>query len=76
MEQLEVQLDQRAFSARIEDRVQAIPMPEMDAIIRCADAIGLEYESAAKLVNKNIKEKLEAEAQDLNLMKRVARLPI
>jgi hypothetical protein len=39
-------------------------------------SVGLEVESAARLINKNIKEKLEAEAQDLNLMQRSAKLPI
>ena len=48
----------------------------MDAILMCSVALGLEIEIAAKLVNKNIKEKLEAEAQDLNLMQRSAKLPI
>ena len=42
----------------------------------CSDNVGLEVESAARLVNKNIKEKLEAEAQDLNMMQKSAKLPL
>jgi hypothetical protein len=69
-------LNKKYFSKRVENLVTDKPMPYMDAIIMCSVALGLEIEIAAKLVNKNIKEKLEAEAQDLNLMQRSAKLPI
>jgi hypothetical protein len=73
---MDIVLDKKVFSKRVEDLVQAKPMPYMDAIIMCSELIGLEVESAARLINKNIKEKLEAEAQDLNLMQRCAKLPL
>jgi hypothetical protein len=73
---MDIVLDKKAFSKRVEDLVQNKPMPYMDAIIMCSVSVGLEVESAARLINKNIKEKLEAEAQDLNLMQRSAKLPI
>ena len=69
-------LDKKSFSKLIEDLVNEKPMPYMDAIIKCSTDFGLEIEFAAKLVNKNIKEKLEAEAQELNLLQRSARLPL
>jgi hypothetical protein len=73
---MDIVLDKKMFSKRVEDLIQNKPMPYMDAIIVCSESVGLEVESAAKLINKNIKEKLEAEAQDLNLMQKSAKLPI
>ena len=69
-------LDKKIFSKQIEDVVRNKSIPYMDAIIMCSDNVGLEVESAARLVNKNIKEKLEAEAQDLNMMQKSAKLPL
>ena len=74
--EIEPVLDKKTFSKRIEDLVQAKSMPYMDAIIQCSDDIGLEYETSAKLINKTIKEKLEVEAQSLNLMQKCDRLPV
>lgn len=69
-------LSKKTFSARIEDLVKESPMPYMDAILICSSSIGMEPEAAGRLINKNIKEKLEAEAQDLNMMQRSAKLPL
>lgn len=76
MEHLVKEMDRKAFSNRIEDLVKDRPMPYMDAILKCTEDLGIEVESAAKLLNKNIREKLEVEAQDLNLVQKSARLPI
>ena len=73
---MDIVLDKKTFSKRVEELIQNRPMPYMDAIIMCSESIGLEVESAARLINKNIKEKLEAEAQELNLMQRSAKLPL
>ena len=73
---MDIVLDKKTFSKRVEELIQNKPMPYMDAIIMCSASVGLEVESAARLINKNIKAKLEAEAQDLNLMQRSAKLPL
>ena len=73
---MDIVLDKKTFSKRVEELIQNRPMPYMDAIIMCSESVGLEIESAARLINKNIKENLEAEAQDLNLMQRSAKLPL
>ena len=73
---MDIVLDKKSFSKRVEDLVTEKPMPYMDAIIICSTNMGLEIESAARLVNKNIKEKLEAEVQELNLLQKSTRLPI
>ena len=70
-------ITKKEFSKLVEDAVREKQMPYMDAIIYCATEINLEIESAAKMVNKIIKEKLEVEAEDLNMMqKTTSRLPL
>jgi len=73
---VDIVLDKKSFSKQIEELVKEKPMPYMDAIIKCSTDLGLEVESAARLVNKNIKEKLEAEVQELNLLQKSTRLPL
>ena len=73
---MDIVLDKKSFSKQIEELVKVKPMPYMDAIIMCSTSLGLEVESAARLVNKNIKEKLEAEVQELNLLQKSTRLPL
>ena len=73
---MDIVLDKKSFSKQIEELVKEKPMPYMDAIIMCSTSLGLEVESAARLVNKNIKEKLEAEVQELNLLQKSTRLPL
>ena len=49
----------------------------MEAILKYADDIDGEIEMVAKLLNRSIKDKLEAEANDLNMMKKqVTKLPL
>jgi hypothetical protein len=64
------------FSMQIESAVKDHGMTYMDAIVFMADKKELEMESAAKLLNKNIKNKLEAEARMLNFLPKRSRLPI
>jgi hypothetical protein len=69
-------LDKKGFSRKIENLVKEKPMPYMDAIMTCADHCGVEPEIAAKLITKNIREKLEYELQGLHLIEESATLPI
>ena len=48
----------------------------MEAIVDYADSIDVEIESIAKLLNQSIKDKIELEAQNLNMLKKSARLPL
>ena len=64
------------FSLEIEHLVKDTDMTYMDAIVWAAAAKVLEVETAAKLLNKNIKNKLEAEARDLNFLPRESKLPL
>ena len=61
----------------IEEIVRDLQITYMEAIVKYTDDVDGEIEMVAKLLNKSIKDKLEAEAYDLNMMKkRISRLPI
>lgn len=74
-DQLKV-VNKKSFSKHIEELVTVKPMPYMDAILMCANNLGLEPEVAGKLVSKNIKQKLESEVAELNLLVPCAKLPL
>jgi hypothetical protein len=49
----------------------------MEAILKYTDDVDCEIEMVAKMINKSIKDKIEAEAYELNMMKdRSSRLPL
>jgi hypothetical protein len=61
----------------IEELVRDKKISYMEAIIMYADNVDGEIEMVAKLLNRSIKDKLEAEANDLNMMKKqVTKLPL
>ena len=64
------------FSRLVEDSVSSDRVSYMDAIVMCAGRSGLEMEEAAKLCSKTVKQMLQAESEELNLMERSSRLPI
>ena len=64
------------FSMIIESTVKEKRLSYMDAITWWCDQNEFEIETAAKLVNSNIKEKLRYEAQELNFLEKPNRLPI
>jgi len=64
------------FSGEVEEIVKTAKVPYMDAILICANEQGVEPEMAARLCDKNIKQMLQSEAEDLNLVERSARLPL
>ena len=61
----------------IEEIVRDKKISYLEAIIMYADDVDGEIEMVAKLLNRSIKDKLEAEANDLNMMKKqVTKLPL
>ncbi|MBC8227421.1 MAG: hypothetical protein H8E74_09865 [Gammaproteobacteria bacterium] len=61
----------------IEELVRDKKISYMEAIIMYADDVDGEIEMVAKLLNRSIKDKLEAEANDLNMMKKpITKLPL
>ena len=64
------------FSMLIENVVKEKSISYMDAIVDHCDKNGLEIEVMAKLINKVIKEKIEAEAIGLHYLPKVGKLPL
>jgi|TARA_B100001964_G_scaffold236583_1_gene298548 hypothetical protein len=64
------------ISETIEEIVKNKKITYMDAILEYTNEIDGEIEGVAKMLNKSIKDKVEAEAQSLNMMKQEPKLPI
>jgi len=64
------------FSTMIEELVKEKRIPYMEAVVHYCEMENMEIEVAAKLLSAVVKSKIEAEAQDLNYLPKVAKLPI
>ena len=66
------------FPAEIEKLVRENEIEYMDAVILWCEKNNLEVEFAAELIRRNmaLKAKIQIEAENLNFMKKSARLPI
>jgi len=64
------------FSTMIEELVKEKRIPYMEAVVHYCEMENMEIEVAAKLLSAVVKAKIEAEAQDLNFLPKVAKLPI
>lgn len=64
------------FSEIIERLVQEKGLDYMDAVITHCNETGFEIELAATLLASPLKAKIGEEAQSMNLMKKINRLPI
>lgn len=64
------------ISLTIEEIVKKKRITYMDAILEYTNEVDGEIEGVAKMLNKSIKDKVEAEAQSLNMMKQEPKLPI
>lgn len=69
-------LTSQKFSHTIEQIVIEKRISYMDAIVWWCEQNEMEIETAAKLVNQIIKEKLRYEAEELNFLEKTSRLPI
>jgi hypothetical protein len=68
--------EMRNFSEIIENIVKEKRVEYMDAVIMHCEEIGFEVELAATLLTPPIKAKISEEAQAMNLIKRVNKLPL
>jgi hypothetical protein len=68
----------KKFAIKIEDMVKngAGGVTYMDAILEYCDQHQMEPDAIAPLISKPLKEKLEADARELNFLPRVATLPV
>ena len=65
------------INTTIEEIVRDKDISYMEAIIMYADNVDYEIEMVAKFLNKSIKDKVEAEADELNMMKKkCSKLPL
>jgi hypothetical protein len=61
-------LSKQEFALEIETRVRKQGMDYLEAIMHYCDGAGIEVDDVSKLVVGSLKEKLEAEAQRVNLL--------
>ena len=60
----------------VEQIVKDKELSYMDAVLYYAQVLELEPEAMAKMLNQSVKDKIEVEAQSLNMLKKTAKLPI
>ena len=60
----------------IEGIVKEKELSYMDAVLHYAQVLELEPEAMAKMLNQSIKDKIEVEAQSLNMLKKTSKLPL
>ena len=66
----------KTFSLNIENIVKEKNITHMDAVLWYCEQEGLELEGISPLISKALKEKIEANARELNFLPRQAKLPI
>ena len=64
------------FSLHIEEKVAKEKIGYMDAIIDYCNTIDIDVSSVASLVNQSLKDKIQIEAEESNLLKKRGKLPI
>jgi hypothetical protein len=66
----------KTFTTVIENIVKEKNLTHMDAVLWYCEEEGLEPDSLGTLISKGLKEKIEANARELNFLPRQAQLPI
>ena len=68
-------LNKQKFSKLIEDTVQSDRLSYMDAIINVCEEHFIDIEDVRKFISTSIKDKIEAEARELNYLPKLNSLP-
>ena len=66
----------KIFTLTIENIVKEKSITHMDAVLWYCEQEGLEPDELGTLLSKGLKEKIEANARELNFLPRQAQLPI
>ena len=66
----------KKFAMKIEEIVKRGGITYMDAILDYCEKNQMEPDAVAPLISKPLKEKIEADARELNFLPKVATLPI
>ena len=64
------------FTIVIENLAKEKHITHMDAVLHYCEQEGIEPEAISSLISKGLKEKIEANARDLNFLPKQAQLPI
>ena len=66
----------KTFTIIIENIAKEKRLTHMDAVLHYCEQEGIEPEAVSSLISKGLKEKIEANARDLNFLPKQAQLPI
>ena len=66
----------KAFSMEIENIAKEKRITHMEAILWHCNKQGIEPDTVSSLISKSLKEKVEANARELNFLPRQAQLPV
>ena len=66
----------KSFSLEVEKIAKEKNITHMDAVLEYCKKKELEPESVTRLISKSLKDKIEANARDLNFIPKQAKLPI
>ncbi len=66
----------KTFTVAIENIAKDKNLTHMDAVLYYCDKEGIEPDSVGSLVSKGLKEKIEANARDLNFLPKQSKIPI
>ena len=66
----------KTFSLQIENIVQEKNLTHMEAVLWYCSKEGIEPDTVNTLISKALKEKIEANARELNFLPKQAQLPI
>ena len=68
-------LSKKMFSKSVEDTVRKMSMSYMDAVVYLCEEMTIEIEDVKKYLSTSIKERIEAEAMNLNFLEKSQPLP-
>ena len=66
----------RDFSLKIEQLANTHSMQCYEAVVQHCEETGMEIDIASSLISSALKSKIREEAQNLNLLKKSAKLPV
>ena len=66
----------KTFSLQIENIAKEKKITHMEAVLWYCKNEGIEPDTVSNLLSKGLKEKIEANARDLNFLPRQAQLPV
>jgi|TARA_B100000959_G_scaffold217953_1_gene230001 hypothetical protein len=66
----------KIFTNTIENIAKEKQITHMEAVLHYCEKEGIEPQTVKSLISKGLKEKIEANARDLNFLPRQAQLPV